>query len=201
MQLCGFSGILLTWDPLGGFEERGARVGGKRVRMLEVGVENRQQCWLKKRERGREMENFRSQKKKTSEETVVLVKDFRAGFEAEERGKKIGRSTAQRDGAWLAGNKGDESKQRLKLEDRKTQGATRSDEGVRHMQGETEMRGWGADSAYFAVMNGMESSRKREDFRGFQHVVPVRSRASTGIPKQCTVDFSKSDAPIKVFII
>lgn len=38
-----YSGILLTWDPLVGFEERGARVGGKGVRLLEVGIENRQQ--------------------------------------------------------------------------------------------------------------------------------------------------------------
>lgn len=70
-----------------------------------------------------------------------MVKDFRAGFEADEQGKKMGRSKAWRNGVWLAGNKGDESKQRLGLEDRKTQGAIRSDEGVQHMQRETEMRG------------------------------------------------------------
>lgn len=47
-----------------------------------------------------------------------------------ERRKTMGRSKAWRDGEITRGNKGGESKKRLKLEDRKTQGSLKGNEGT-----------------------------------------------------------------------
>lgn len=57
---------------------------------------------------------------------------------------------------WLRGKKGDESKQGLKLEDKKTQGRMKSDKGRAVLyctcrRKRVESR-WGSDLAYFALV-------------------------------------------------
>lgn len=69
---------------------------------------------------GEKQKFFGPKKKKIEKNKSSLGESLYRRFERGESGEKTGRSKALKDGAWLGGNKGDERKQGLKLEDRKT---------------------------------------------------------------------------------